>query len=148
MTNTNTEVKAFFDDLTFTLTYIVFDPNTKDAVIIDPVLDYDPAGSKLATQASDKVLEFVRGNELKVHYVLETHAHADHLTGAQYVKEKLAHVKVAIGERITDVQETFKDIYNFSDEEFHIDGRQFDLLFKDGEVVEAGSLKIKVLFTR
>lgn len=140
------EIKPFYDDRTFTMTYVVYDPSTSDAVIIDPVLDYDPAASKVWTESADKVMAFVDSQKLKVHYILETHAHADHLSGSQLLKKRYPQAKVAIGERITVVQETFKKVFDLP-QDFPTDGRQFDRLLKDGEVVEAGSLKIEVLFT-
>jgi len=110
------------------------------------VLDYDPAASKVWTESVDQVVEFARGLNLNVHYILETHAHADHLSGSQLLKKTYPQAKVAIGERITVVQETFKKVFDMPDD-FPTDGRQFDRLLKEGEVVEAGALKIEVIFT-
>ena len=140
------DIKAFYDARTFTMTYVVYDAATRDAVIIDPVLDYDPAASKVWTESVDQLVEFTRGLNLNVHYILETHAHADHLSGSQLLKKTYPQAKVAIGERITVVQETFKKVFDMADD-FPTDGRQFDRLLKEGEVVEAGSLKIEVIFT-
>ena len=92
-------VKEFFDKVTSTLTYVVFNSSTKDAVILDPVWDYDQASSKLSTNSSDQVFDFVKSNNLKVHYILETHAHADHVSGSQVLKKKLPGSKIAIGVR-------------------------------------------------
>jgi glyoxylase-like metal-dependent hydrolase (beta-lactamase superfamily II) len=140
------EIKAFFDKRTFTLTYVVYDPKTRDAVVIDPVLDYEPGASKTFTESVEKVIEFIKGQGLKLHYVMETHAHADHLSGSQLFKDACPDVKVAIGARITDVQKKFKEIFDLP-EGFATDGRQFDRLLDDGEVLEAGSLKIGTIYT-
>lgn len=139
-------VKEFFDRATWTLTYVVYDRETRDAVIIDPVWDYDPAASKVSTTSSDQVLEFVLEGGLKVHYLLETHAHADHISGSQVLKKELPSAKVAIGARITDVQKVFKDFFGL-DPEFKTDGSQFDLLLSEDSELTAGSLKIRTIFT-
>ena len=140
------QVKAFYDSRTFTVTYIVHDPATNDAVIIDPVLDYDPAASKVWAESVEQVIDYVRAEKLNVHYILETHAHADHLSGSQLLKRAFPQAKIAVGERITVVQQTFKTIFNLT-EDFATDGSQFDRLLKDGEIVDAGSLKLEVIFT-
>lgn len=142
----NPTVKTFFDKPTWTLTYVVYDQDTKDAVIIDPVWDYDPAASKLATDGADQVLAFVKAKELNVHYILETHAHADHVSGSQIIKQKLPGVKVAIGANIREVQRVFKSVFNLNPE-FPTDGRQFDRLLAENETFSAGSLEIKTLYT-
>ena len=139
------KIEAKYHPDTFTLTYIVWDENTNDAVIIDPVLDYNPVGSKTDVLSVKDVLAFVERNNLKVHYILETHAHADHITGAQALKQVLG-AKTVIGEHIRAVQETFKPVFGFGDE-FKTDGSQFDKLVADGETFEAGSLKIGVIHT-
>lgn len=141
------EIKTLFDPATFTLTYIVFDSQTKDAVIIDPVLDFDPASGKTSLQSVEKVMQFVVEKSLTVHYILETHAHADHLSGAhELVTRFLPKAKIAIGEGIREVQEVFKKVFNFP-VSFKVDGSQFHQLFRDGEEVSAGSLRFKVIFT-
>lgn len=139
------EIKAFFDQATYTLTYVVWDPESRDAVIIDPVLDYDPLASQTSTTSTDEVVRFVRQQDLSVHYVLETHAHADHLSGSQVLKQQLG-AKIAIGEHITKVQETFKKLFDLP-ASFPTDGSQFDRLLRDGETVEAGALELRVLHT-
>lgn len=139
------QIEAKYHPDTSTLTYVVWDEDTRDAVIVDPVLDYDPVGSKTNTLSVQDVLAFVGRSELKVHAILETHAHADHITGAQALKKALG-APVVIGEHIRSVQETFKPVFGF-DDEFKTDGSQFDRLVADGEVLEAGSLKIEVLHT-
>lgn len=141
------EIKSFFDETTYTLTYVVYDPTTKDAVIIDPVLDYDPAGVTTSHASIRKLMDFVGANQLAVQYILETHAHADHLSGAHDMRAQyLSDARIAIGEKITVVQETFKKIFNFP-ESFKTDGSQFDRLLTDGETLKVGSLTIKVIAT-
>jgi glyoxylase-like metal-dependent hydrolase (beta-lactamase superfamily II) len=139
------DIKAFFDPATFTLTYVVSDPNTRDAIIIDPVLDYDPGGSQTSTTSADEVSAFVRSEGLHVHLVLETHAHADHLSAAQILKRR-HQSSVGIGEHIGIVQQTFKKFFDLPDG-FAVDGSQFDRLLRDGEVTEAGSLRIHAIAT-
>jgi glyoxylase-like metal-dependent hydrolase (beta-lactamase superfamily II) len=141
------DINHFFDPTTYTLTYVVYDKSTKDAIIIDPVLDYDPASVTISTASIDALLNFVKDHQLKVHFILETHAHADHLSSAHELNTKhLPDAKIGIGERITLVQEGFKLIFNFP-ESFKTDGSQFHRLFRDNEDVIAGSLRFKVLFT-
>ncbi|MCA9542992.1 MAG: MBL fold metallo-hydrolase [Myxococcales bacterium] len=140
------EIKPFFDPRTFTLTYVVYDAQTRDAVVIDPVLDYEPVGSKVFTESADEVLAFVQAEGLDLKYVLETHAHADHLSGSQYLKERVPGLKVAIGSRIKVVQETFKAVFGLPDD-FATDGRQFDTLLEDGQVLQVGPLKFEMIFT-
>ena len=137
-------IQAFFDRDTFTLTYVVFDPVSRDAVVIDPVLDYDVLASRTSTRSVDRIAAFVRERELRVHYALETHAHADHLSGSQWLKQHLG-AKVAAGERIREVQATFRDALDLP--ELAIDGSQFDRLLADGEVVTAGTLRIETIAT-
>lgn len=138
-------VQAFFDPDTFTLTYVVYDAASKDAVIIDPVLDYDAVASTTAAASPEKVAGFLRTEGLRLHFVLETHAHADHLSAAQYFKRHFD-AKIAIGARITEVQSTFKEIFDLP-ESFRADGGQFDRLLQNGEVVKAGALAIEVIAT-
>ncbi len=140
------EIKTFYHPKTFTLTYVVYDPSTKDAVVIDPVLDYDQKASKTDTKSINDVVRFVKDEALELHYILETHAHADHLTGAQDLKKVFPNAKNAIGTKIRIVQETFKGIFDLGDN-FKTDGSQFDVLLEDGEEVKAGTLKIKSIET-
>ncbi len=140
-------VEAFFDAATWTLTYVVWDPVTRDAVIVDPVLDYDPAASRASTQAVERVADFVTQHGLRPHYVLETHAHADHLSGSQELKQRFPGLKVAIGERIREVQALFATkVFNLG-ADFPVDGSQFDKLLADKEILQAGSLCVEVIAT-
>jgi glyoxylase-like metal-dependent hydrolase (beta-lactamase superfamily II) len=140
------QVQEFFDSCTSTLTYVVWDQTTRDAVVIDPVLDYDPSASKVSETSAEKVLGFVASKELRLHLILETHCHADHVSGAQVIKRKHSNAKVGIGRRITEAQKLFRDVFDF-DTSFKTDGSQFDLLFDEGQVVRAGSLEFRVMFT-
>lgn len=140
------KVKEFFDKATWTLTYVAYDEVSKDAIVVDPVWDYDPGSSKLSTESADSVLIFVKENNLKVHYILETHAHADHISGSQVLKQKLPGAKIGIGARITDVQKVFKEVFNLNPN-FSTDGSQFDLLLNETELLTAGTLVIKTIFT-
>jgi glyoxylase-like metal-dependent hydrolase (beta-lactamase superfamily II) len=140
------EIKSWFDKDTSTLTYCVFDEKTKDAVVIDSVWNFDPASGGLTLQSVLEVTEFIRANQLTLHLIMETHAHADHVTGAQPLKKMFPAAKIAISSRITEVQEVFKRVFNFADH-FATDGRQFDILLKDQSELKAGSLTIKTLFT-
>ena len=131
-----TAVQPFFDDTTFTMTYVVYDDATKDATIIDPVWDYDPLASRMSSQSVQKVIDFVSATGLNPHLILETHAHADHLSGAQLLKKAYPQAKLGIGEHITIVQETFKPVFGLPDG-FKTDGSQFDLLLSEGSSVRA-----------
>ena len=139
------EIKTFFDGATFTLTYVVYDGVTRDAVVIDPVLDYDPLSSRTSTNSVQEVEAFLREQGLKLRWVLETHAHADHLSGSQYLKRRFE-AGVAIGERIREVQETFRGVFDLPTD-IPVDGSQFDRLLRDSEVLMAGSLAIEVIAT-
>ncbi len=140
------DIKTFYDKRTFTLTYVVYDPSSRDAVVIDPVLDYEPASSKTWTESVDAVIDFVNKEKLRVRFVMETHAHADHLSGAQRIKDACPNVRLAIGARITEVQKVFKKVFDLPDA-FPTDGSQFDVLLQDGSKLEAGSLRVETMFT-
>lgn len=140
------QIKDFFDPATFTLTYVVFDEHSRDAIIIDPVLDYDPASSRVAFHSIEKVSQFVDSHHLKVHLILETHAHADHLSGSQPLKKRYPNAKVGIGARIKEVQKLFKGVFNLP-ESFKIDGSQFDLLLEDQQTTSAGTIHFKTIYT-
>lgn len=136
-------IEPFFDAATFTLTYLVYDPQSQDAVILDPVLDFDPTSGRTSTQTSDRLAARVRELGLRVHYVLETHAHADHLSGSQYLK-RLFGAQVAIGERIREVQAVFAPLFAL---DVPTDGSQFDRLLHDGETIDAGTLRLRTIAT-
>jgi glyoxylase-like metal-dependent hydrolase (beta-lactamase superfamily II) len=138
-------VTTFFDETTFTATHVVADPATGLAAIVDSVLDYDPKSGRTATHSADAVIAFVRQGGLTVEWLLETHAHADHLSAAPYLKDKLGGL-VAIGEHIRMVQATFKQVFN-AEPGFATDGSQFDHLFKDGERFRIGELGARVMHT-
>lgn len=137
-------VQSFFDPRTWTVTYVVYEKQGSKCLIIDSVLDYDPKSGRTKTESADQVIEFVKKNDLSVEWILETHAHADHVTAAPYLKEKLGG-KIAIGDQITTVQTVFKGVFNL-EPAFTTDGRQFDYLLKENEVVPFGNLMLKALF--
>lgn len=140
------DIKTFFDSRTYTLTYVVFDPTSKDAVLIDPVLDYEPWSSKIWTESSDEAIDFISSKGLRLHFILETHAHADHLSGAQHIKDAFPDAKSVMGEPITQVQALFKGVFDLPDT-FATDGSQFDMLLKPGEQLRAGTLTIEAIPT-
>ena len=139
------QIKAFYDEATHTLTYVVWDEASRDAVVIDPVLDYDPLGSQTSTESADEVADFLSDQKLQLRAILETHAHADHLSGSQILKHRFG-APVVIGKAITKVQETFKGIFQLGDD-FATDGSQFDKLIEDGEKWRAGSLTVEAIAT-
>ncbi len=138
-------IEPFFDPRTWTLTYLVWDPATLDAVVVDPVLDYDPIRLRIHDESVQKLLARVAELKLALRWVLETHAHADHLSGADLLRRRTG-AKIAIGARITDVQQVFAGVFQLGDE-FPRDGRQFDRLVTEADVLEAGSLRVGVLET-
>lgn len=139
-------VEPFFDKSTSTLTYVVVDEGTGDAVVIDPVLDYDAASSTISRAAVDRITAYLHDNALTLKMIVETHAHADHLSGSQVLKEWSGGAPVGIGARITEIQRAFKHVFDLP-ADFATDGRQFDRLFDDGEVVTAGALSFEVIAT-
>ncbi len=141
----NPEVKTFFDQATFTATHVVWDPGSRRAAIVDSVKDYDPSSGRSSTESADAVIAFVREQDLGVDWILETHVHADHLTAAPYLKDKLGG-RIGIGSRIDVVQGVFKKVFN-AEEGFTTDGRQFDHLFEDGETFAIGELDASVVHT-
>jgi glyoxylase-like metal-dependent hydrolase (beta-lactamase superfamily II) len=143
---TPVQIKAFYDESTGTLTYVVYDDVSKDAIVIDPVLDYEPQSSSTATIAVDKLLTFLTEHELNVRMIAETHAHADHLSGAQIVKQRHPDATIAIGEGIAGSQETFKKVFGLR-EDFPTNGSQFDRLLRDRETVQVGTLSFEVIAT-
>ena len=136
-------IEPFFDSATFTFSYVVHDPTTGCAAIIDSVLDYDPASGRTSTSAADRIIAHVKKHQLNVHWQLETHAHADHLSAASYL-QKQSGGKIAIGQHIVTVQQTFGKLFNLG-AEFRQDGSDFDKLFADGESFQIGNLKVSVL---
>jgi len=139
-------IQEFFDKATSTLTYLVWDEASRDAVVIDPVLDYDPAAAVVSEESLHAVSARLEQERLKLHWILETHAHADHLSGSQALKRRYPNASVAIGEGITTVQKAFKSVFDLP-EAFPTDGRQFDRLLRNREKFPAGTLVIEVLFT-
>ena len=137
-------VQAFFDKATHTVTYLVSDPATRTAAIIDPVLDYDPAAARTSTGSADAVLAAARAHGLEVKWVLETHAHADHLSAADHIRQQTG-VPVVIGEHITTVQRTFAPLFQARD--VRPDGSAFGRLVTDGDALELGDLNISVMHT-
>ena len=135
-------IDAFFDEATYTVTYLVTDPETRRAAIVDSVLDYDHKSGKAPSRSAERALAKAVEREASVDWILETHAHADHLTAAPLLKARTG-AKVAIGEHIRDVQKIFKKVFNMED--VSEDGREFDRLVKDGEVLTLGKLRIEVL---
>ncbi len=138
-------VKEFFDPDTYTLTYVVSDPNTLDAVIIDSVLDYDPASGAISFHSAEDVIKYVEVHNFKVKALLETHAHADHLSAAQYLKKKYPDATLGIGKNITKVQNVFKKIFGL--EHLLLDGSQFDLLIEEDTPYNFGSIELRAIFT-
>ena len=137
-------IEAFFDEATFTVTYLVADPETRAAAIIDPVLDYDPKAGRTSTKSADAVLDAAKRGDFKIVWILETHAHADHISAGAYLREKTG-AKIVIGEHITHTQAIFAPIFNMKG--FKADGADFDRLVKDGEKIKLGAMDIEVLFT-
>jgi glyoxylase-like metal-dependent hydrolase (beta-lactamase superfamily II) len=138
-----TTTEAFFDRSTWTVSYVVSDKATSAAAVIDPVLDYDFKSGHTDTKAADQVLAYLKDKGLKVEWILETHAHADHLSAARYVQERVGG-RIAIGENIREVQATFKKLYNL-ERSFLPDGSQFDHLFQDGETFRIGEVEAKAM---
>ena len=138
-------VKGFFDPATWTVSYVVYACSGSPALIIDPVLDYDHKAGRTSTHSADQIIAFVRGNGLHVEWILETHAHADHLTAAPYLRTQLGG-RIAIGEHIRQVQRAFRDIFNLGDS-LATDGSQFDMLLSDGQEIACGDLRLKAIAT-
>ena len=139
------DITAFFDKASNTISYVVRDPNGSACAIIDSVLDFDFASGRTDRQSADKLIKFVQENKLEVQWLLESHVHADHLSAAPYIQEKVGG-KIGIGSRITDVQETFGKIFN-EGTEFQRDGSQFDKLFVEGDTFHIGQMRGDVLHT-
>lgn len=138
------DIQAFFDEATNTVSYLLADPASRQAAIIDPVLDYDPHSGAVSTASADRMLAAARAAGLQITWILETHAHADHLSAAHYLKA-LTGAPVAIGEHIREVQRIFGRVFNLHD--VSGEGREFDRLFRDGETFAIGDLVVEVLHT-
>lgn len=139
----STTVQAFFDDKTCTVSYVVVDNASRSAAIVDPVLDFDFKSGRTTTQQADRLIAHVHEHGLTVQWILETHAHADHLSSARYLQQRLGG-RIAIGANITQVQATFKTLFNL-ERGFLPDGTQFDHLFEDGEVFHIGGVEVRAL---
>jgi len=139
------EVESFFDPVTNTISYVVKDPNSNSCAIVDSVMDIDYAAGKISYENADAIISHVKEKGLNLEWLIETHVHADHLSAAPYIQEKLGG-KIGIGENIITVQETFGKIFN-EGTEFQRDGSQFDALFKDGDVYEIGGLRAFAIYT-
>jgi glyoxylase-like metal-dependent hydrolase (beta-lactamase superfamily II) len=147
----NPKVTAFFDEATFTVSYVVAEPAPSQGggthcAIVDSVLDYDPKSGRTSTASADEIIAFVRAGGLIVDWILETHAHADHLSAAPHLKAQFPEARTAIGAHISDVQAIFKKVFN-AEEEFRTDGSQFDHLFEDGERFAIGAMEGHVMHT-
>lgn len=139
------EIKAFFDEATNTVSYVVKDPEGASCAVIDSVLDYDQAAGRTSTESADQIIHYIQENELNLAWILESHVHADHLSAAPYLQEKLGG-KIGIGDQITVIQDTFGKIFN-EGTQFQRDGSQFDALFSEGASVHVGQLRVDVLHT-
>jgi glyoxylase-like metal-dependent hydrolase (beta-lactamase superfamily II) len=142
--STSPQVHGQFDPATWTVTYVVHNGPGSECAIIDSVLDYDPKSGRTRHASADRVIEYVRTHDLKVRWILETHAHADHLSAAPYLRAQLGG-KIGIGAHITTVQKVFKGIFNL-EPGFKMDGSQFDHLFQEGEAIPLGALSGEVIF--
>ena len=139
----NPLIEAFFDEVTSTVSYVVYDEPGGDCAVVDSVLDFDPKSGRTATRSADRIVDFVQRQHLTAQWILETHAHADHLSAAQYLRDKLGG-HIAIGAAITHVQGVFKSIFHL-EPEFKTDGRQFDRLLEDGETLFIGKLQARAI---
>ena len=138
-----TTIRSFFDPATWTFSYVISDNATKMAAVVDPVLDFDFKSGSTKTKSADEVLAYVRETGLTLQWILETHAHADHLSSARYIQQQVGG-RIAIGENICQVQAVFKKFYNL-EHSFVPDGSQFDHLFKDGETFKIGEVDATAL---
>jgi glyoxylase-like metal-dependent hydrolase (beta-lactamase superfamily II) len=139
------EVKAFFDEATFTASFVVKDPGSDACAVVDSVLDFDYASGRTDTASADEIIAYIKDNGLRVEWILESHVHADHLSAAPYIQQRLGG-KIGIGDRIMVVQDTFGKVFN-EGTEFQRDGSQFDKLFVEGDTFSIGALEGRVLHT-
>ena len=140
------KVKEFFEKQSCTFTYLVYDEGTKDAIIIDPVLNYDSEKKELSEESYTELKSFIDANDLNTHYSIETHIHADHITAAKRLKRDYPSIKTAINKNVCLVQKTFSSKLKLP-KNFKEDGSQFDLLFSDDDILKAGSISAKAIFT-
>jgi glyoxylase-like metal-dependent hydrolase (beta-lactamase superfamily II) len=141
---TGPAIRAFFDERTKTVTYLVWDPATRRGVVVDPVLDFDPTSGEVDTESVEDVLRAAASDDVRIDWVLETHVHADHLSGAPLIKARTG-ARIGIGEHVKDVQNIFRPLFDATD--VKPDGGDFDGLFADGEVIRVGGMEIEVLYT-
>ena len=139
------EVTAFFDDQSNTISYVVKDPDSASCAILDAVMQFDYAAGRLSYESADKIIAFIKAGELSLEWIIETHVHADHLSGAPYIQRELGG-KIGIGEHIQEVQDTFGKVFN-EGTEFQRDGSQFDKLFVDGDTYLVGQLDCVAIHT-
>jgi glyoxylase-like metal-dependent hydrolase (beta-lactamase superfamily II) len=137
------KIKSFFDNATSTITHVVYEAQGTECAIIDSVMDFDPKSGRMTSISADLIIDFVRANDLKVQWLLETHAHADHISAAPYLRKNLGG-KIGIGENIRNVQNVFKKVFNL-ESDFNINGQQFDCLFSDNELFHIGNLEVKAI---
>lgn len=143
--DTKAEVEAFFDEVTNTISYVVKDPDSASCAVIDSVMDIDYAAGAIYYESADKIIKYIEENGLKLEWIIETHVHADHLSGAPYIQQKLGG-KIGIGDKIMVIQETFGKIFN-EGTKFQRDGSQFDALFKDGDTYQVGKMSALAIHT-
>lgn len=139
------EVKAFFDEATNTISYVVKDPDSTSCAVIDSVMDIDYAAGRITYDHADEMIAYIKANGLKLEWIIETHVHADHLSAAPYIQQKLGG-KIGIGNQILVVQDTFGKIFN-EGTEFQRDGSQFDALFEDGDTYRIGNMEVFAMYT-
>ena len=139
------EVKAFFDEATWTISYVVKDPASNKCAIVDSVMDIDYAAGRITYESADEIIKYVQDNDLEVEWLIETHVHADHLSAAPYIQEKTGG-KIGIGEHIKTVQDVFGKVFN-EGTEFQRDGSQFDALFTDGDTYKVGNMDVFAMHT-
>ena len=146
MSTANVHIEMFFDKDSSTFSYVVADTDSRQAAVIDPVLDYDAAAGTVSTGGADKILSYLAQQQFTLQWILETHAHADHLSAADYLKRKTG-APIAIGEGIKKVQQTFKLVFNLDDDELTAKGDYFDKLFSDNETFTIGNVNARVINT-
>lgn len=139
------EVKAFFDEATNTISYVIKDPESKSCAIIDSVMDIDYSAGRITYDHADAIIEYITSNDLNLEWIIESHVHADHLSAAPYIQQKLGG-KIGIGSKIMVVQDTFGKVFN-EGTEFQRDGSQFDALFEDGDTYKIGNMEVIAMYT-